>query len=833
VATTVDQTHAIHVYNGRPGLPGTTEVCQSSYTYDRVDDVIQALANKVNVITSGPNPAGLGGIMTVTVQGDTGTVGAGPSYDPGVFAMTPAALDSWAANAYELLKTELTIPPDKGLPTVTYVNDLHFNNFSGGDRPYTIVYTFRVTGTTTGPTPVYPIQEIASGTQVKHTTVNGLDDPTLYPPLKPAVNATTLAKAVTPSATGSNGGRVTYTVTASNTGTQSVSLDDFYDTLPTGATYVPGSSTYNGVALKDPAIVGQTLTWVGPFDIPAGGNRKLVYQVDIGGTRGAQVNKAVAHIVGTQIDTTTSTFDNAPATATVTVPNDVPDARDDATSTSYETRTTINVLANDLDGDGDTLKVTPDATSAAGGTVTVDATGLVSYTPKAGFVGTDTFHYSVDDGHGGTDTATVTVTVGLPGAPAAVKDAYSTPYQTVLNVAAPGVLANDTGVGITATSVADPPHGTATVAANGALTYTPDAGWAGADTFTYTITDAFGRTSSSTVTVTTGLPAAPAAQDNSYSTPYGVTLSEPAPGVLGNDSGTGITATSVADPPHGSATVAANGALTYMPDAGWAGADTFAYTITDAFGRTATAKITVTTGLPVAPAAASDVYSTEYQTKLTVNAPGVLGNDSGTGIKVTATGTPAHGTATVAADGSLTYTPAAGWAGDDTFAYTITDAFGRTATASVTVTTNKPAAPAASNDGYSTPYQTKLTVAAPGVLGNDSGANVTVTSNTTPGHGTTSVSADGSLTYTPAAGWAGDDTFAYTITDSFGRTATASVTVTTNKPAAPVASNDGYSTPYQTKLTVAAPGVLGNDSGTGIKCDGHGHPRPRHGHGRG
>jgi len=446
----------------------------------------------------------------------------------------------------------------------------------------------------------------------------------------------------------------------------------------------------------------------------------------------------------------------------------------------------------------------------AHGTATVAADGSLTYTPDTGWAGDDSFTYTITDAFGRTSTATVTVTTQLPAAPAAKDDTASTPYGTDAIVT---VLGNDSGTGISVTSAVDPPHGSVVVNADGSLTYTPDAGWAGDDTFAYTITDAFGRTATASVTVTTNKPAAPAASDDVYSTPYQTKLTVAAPGVLGNDSGTGVSVTANTTPAHGTTSVSADGSLTYTPAAGWAGDDTFSYTITDAFGRTSTASVKVTTSKPAAPLAKDDVYSTPYQTALTVAAPGVLGNDSGTGVTVTANTPPGHGTTSVAADGSLTYTPAAGWAGADSFAYTITDAFGRTATASVTVTTNKPAAPAASNDGYSTPYQTKLTVAAPGVLGNDSGTGVTVTANTTPAHGAASVSADGSLTYTPAAVWAGADSFTYTITDAFGRTATASVKVTTAVPGAPVAVADTVSTPYGTKATFDA---VANDSGTGI-----------------
>ncbi len=815
-ATLTDQTHAVHVFNGRPGLPGSTELCQTSYTYDRVEDVIQALANKVTVIVAGPNPPGLGGIVTIEVQGKTGTLGSAPSYDPGVFAITPAALDSWPANAYELIQTKLSIAPNDTSPVTDYFDDLHFNGFSGANRGYTVLYTLRVTGVTSTPTSVYPIQNIGSGTQVKHTGLTGLGDPALYPPIQPATNDTTVSKSVSPSSTGPSGGRVTYTVVASNAGTLNVSLDDFFDTLPAGATYVPGSTLLDGVARTDPAVVGSDLTWVGPYDVAPGSTRTLVYQVDIDGDRGPQTNRAVARIAGTQIDTTKSTLDDAPATAVVNVANDVPDAVDDSASTAYQSATTIPVLVNDTDGDGDALTVAVGATSTKGGTLSVSAAGVVTYTPPAGFAGSDTFTYTVDDGHGGTDSATVTVNVGLPGAPAAGADAYTTPYGTELTVAAPGVLSNDSGTGIGVTSTGSPAHGSVTIGSNGALSYTPNSGWAGDDTFSYTVTDAFGRTATAAVTVTTSRPPAPNATNDNPSTPYATPLVLAGPGVLGNDSGTGITVTGTGTPAHGSVTILADGSLSYTPAVGWAGDDAFTYTITDAFGRTSTGTITVTTQRPPAPTASDDAYATPYGTDLKVAAPGVVANDSGTGLTVTDPGAPAHGSVTIDADGTLDYSPDTGWAGDDTFTYEVTDAFGRTSTASVTVSTALPGAPAGAPDSYTTPYGTQLVVGGTGLLGNDAGTGVSLTGAGPAAHGTVTAQPDGSFTYAPDAGWAGDDSFEYTITDAFGRTSTSTATVTTNLPAKPGASDDSYATPYGTDLTVGAPGVLGNDTGTGI-----------------
>lgn len=102
--------------------------------------------------------------------------------------------------------------------------------------------------------------------------------------------------------------------------------------------------------------------------------------------------------------------DSATVTVTVQPVNDAPDAADDAASTTTNIPIRIGVLANDSDVDGDVLKVSS-VSPAPNGTVTIKHDGTVQYRPAPGFTGTDSFTYTVRDGNGGADTATVTVTV--------------------------------------------------------------------------------------------------------------------------------------------------------------------------------------------------------------------------------------------------------------------------------------------------------------------------------------------------------------------------------------------------------------------------------------
>jgi hypothetical protein len=184
--------------------------------------------------------------------------------------------------------------------------------------------------------------------------------------------------------------------------------------------------------------------------------------------------------------------------------------------------------------------------------------------------------------------------------PTAVADAYTTPFNTPLVVAAPGVLANDTSGSsgaMTAELVSGVAHGTLALGAAGSVNYTPASGYAGADSFVYRVVTDSGTGNSVTVSITVGVPAPPMA--DTYTTPFQTTLTVAAPGVLGNDGATaGLTAQLVAGPGHGTLTLAANGGLTYAPDTGFAGEDGFTYRTQGPGGSSVPATVTITVSQP-------------------------------------------------------------------------------------------------------------------------------------------------------------------------------------------------------------------------------------------
>src|SRR5204863_692463 len=104
------------------------------------------------------------------------------------------------------------------------------------------------------------------------------------------------------------------------------------------------------------------------------------------------------------------------------------------------------LLANDTDIDGDTL--TPTITlEPLHGTVTVNPDGSFSYTPEADYNGLDGFSYLVGDGTTTSDVASATITISpVNDLPVGVNDEYTTAEDSPLEIAAPGVLVNDTDI---------------------------------------------------------------------------------------------------------------------------------------------------------------------------------------------------------------------------------------------------------------------------------------------------------------------------------------------------------------------------------------------------
>ncbi|MCG8653019.1 MAG: Ig-like domain-containing protein, partial [Pirellulales bacterium] len=517
--------------------------------------------------------------------------------------------------------------------------------------------------------------------------------------------------------------------------------------------------------------------------------------------------------------------------------NDAPVAVAESYSTAEDTTLSVTaspttgLLQNDTDVENDPITAVLVA-GASHGTVTVNTDGSFVYTPDADYHGSDSFTYQANDGSADSNVVTVNLTVDpVNDAPVAANDSYLYIVDALGDLvigAAAGVLANDGDVDgdpLTAVRVADATHGTVTLNSDGSFTYTPTPGFAGTDTFTYVANDGL-VDSVMTATVTVVVDHAPVAANDSYTTPEDTPLSVVAPGVLSNDFDTDsdpMTVELVGDVSGGTLLLHANGSFDYTPAAHFFGTDTFTYKVWDglAYSDVATATISVTS-VNDPPVAIADSYTLTVDpvTPFSVNAAGgVLINDTDvesdplTAVLATAA---SGGVVQLNSDGSFTYTANAGFSGVDTFTYVANDGTDDSSVAA-TVTLNVNNSPEPLDDQYTTDEDQPLTRSAlNGVRANDAdidGDSLTVSLVTDVNHGTLSLAADGSFTYTPHANFNGTDSFVYQVDDGLAPVVQATATITVNPiNDAPVAANETYVVTEDLLLTINAPGVLGNDT---------------------
>ncbi|MBL9161809.1 MAG: tandem-95 repeat protein [Planctomycetaceae bacterium] len=427
--------------------------------------------------------------------------------------------------------------------------------------------------------------------------------------------------------------------------------------------------------------------------------------------------------------------------------------------------------------------------------MTIDpTTGAIAWTPTAAQAMTHQFAVTLADTAGNSVSQTIVVTV--TGDIAILPDAYAVTEDGILTIsAANGVLNNDgQGETLFASVVSPPSHGVLTLNPDGSFTYTPAANFFGVDSFTYTATDNTLTGNAATVTINvSGVNDPPVGAANSYSTNEDTVLTiNAAQGVLSNDSdpdGDALVAELAAGPAHGTIELNADGSFVYTPTGDYNGSDSFTYRVKD--GTTISQPITVTLTVNAVndpPVAVADSYTVNEDATLTVNvAEGVLSNDTdveGDARTAEVVTTPAHGTLTLNANGSFTYTPAANYFGADTFTYRAKDAAGQSQPITVTITVNGVAdAPTAANDTKSVVNDGATQEV--DVLMNDSsapdGTQTLTISAVTQGSqsGVVTISSDGSkILYKPAANFTGTETFTYTIKDTDNLTKTATVTMT-------------------------------------------------------
>ncbi|UMB53397.1 Ig-like domain-containing protein [Lutibacter sp. A64] len=500
-----------------------------------------------------------------------------------------------------------------------------------------------------------------------------------------------------------------------------------------------------------------------------------------------------------------------PNCTVVEIPNTT-NAINDINNTFVDVPVDGNVLTNDFDLEGNAQEVTLN-TEPTSGRVVVSTDGSYTYTPDPGFIGTDTFSYTIcDDGiPEACDSATVTVEV--------LEDPYADINEVVANndtatteedqPVEGNLLSNDFDpegdeLIVNETPVTGPTNGSVTIDPNGTFVYTPNPGFEGEDTFVYEVCDDGTPSVCDEATVTIIVN-----PDNGVNDTYanddaynGNPNKDITGSLLDNDTDPEgyvlevVTLISGVDPSEGALTLRSDGTFTFIPARGFKGATSFVYEVCD--GDTPQACDKATVYLTVNPInntyAINDINNTFVDTSVAGN---VLTNDfdpEGDSVSVNPYDgvTTEGGTVIMNTDGSYIYTPGLGFIGEDTFSYTICDDGIPEAcdTATVTITVidtilgleNNP--PVANDDTAITEVGVEVEIH---VISNDfdpdSEDTITVTpgSVTTPVNGSVIDNGDGTFTYTPNADFEGKDSFTYQICDdgtpSLCDTATVTVTV--------------------------------------------------------
>ncbi len=288
--------------------------------------------------------------------------------------------------------------------------------------------------------------------------------------------------------------------------------------------------------------------------------------------------------------------------------NDRPVAKDDVFTGPEDQQITGNLLFDngngpDTDPNGDTLTVNNQTIyTAHGGLVSISANGDFIYTPPTDYSGPDSFTYTVKDIHGASTAATVTLNLEAENdAPIANADSYSGVHGKPIsgNVLSNDIDKDNDALSVAAATIETAGGGQVTLLADGTFTYTPLGTYAGADSFTYTVSDGHGGSSTATVHLNV-YNTSPIAQTDWFTAPFGKGISGNA---LRNDSDAD------GDPLHakaatlitaqgGTVVLRADGAFTYIPGEAFFGTDSFQYTVKDGFGGTATATALINTSAP-------------------------------------------------------------------------------------------------------------------------------------------------------------------------------------------------------------------------------------------
>lgn len=433
-----------------------------------------------------------------------------------------------------------------------------------------------------------------------------------------------------------------------------------------------------------------------------------------------------------------------------------------------------NILTNDSDPDGAVLTASTALVLApAHGTLFLQASGLYTYIPVAGYSGPDIAVVSVCDTgtpvQCGLDTLFITVTA-LNRAPVALRDTGTTRSAVPLTASAAANDSDVDGPSANYTLVSGPAHGTATITASGIYTYTSVALYTGLDSFSYSLCDGgtpnLCDTAYVVVTVTT-LNQSPIAVNDTFNINEDSILTA---SVGTNDTdvdGPGAIYGIGTQPAHGTVNMQVNGTMTYTPAANYNGTDSFTYVHCDGGTPNLCDTATVYFNLAAvndAPVAVNDNNATTINTAVSGD---VSTNDSdvdGPSATYTQVAGASHGILALNTNGTYTYTPLTGYTGCDSMYVSRCDG-GTPNLCDTSLLVICVSVPVVANNDSAAAQQGAVVVIP--VTANDTTSTATVVSVTSaPGHGSAVANSDNTVTYASASDYYGVDSFSYAICDT-------------------------------------------------------------------
>ena len=476
-------------------------------------------------------------------------------------------------------------------------------------------------------------------------------------------------------------------------------------------------------------------------------------------------------------------------------------------TTPEDTQLNGQIVAVDIDGAGLSYGL---AGSTSHGTVSMTAGGLWTYTPAANYNGPDSFLVGISNGSG-TSFFTVNLTVTpVNDTPVAADDFGD---QAEDSTAEHSVLGNDTDVDGDVLSVArviSATHGSASVIGGSTIRFVPTLDYSGPATVVYEVRDPSGAVSQATLhlTITPVNDAPEALTYNPVSLPEDSTRTYRTVDFFTDRDGDVLTLT--ASCLHG-VIVVDNGAgtFTYTPAVNYNGSERFTLTASDGEAAlTINVPVTVTpvNDLPVITGGLSANGAENSTLSGTVLASDVDGDT----LRYTALTVPQNGSLSLNPNtGFYTFTPVDHWNGQTSFLVQVDDGAGGLASATVTLTVTSVNDLPTVTGGTSatTPEDVPVTRSVSAV--DIEGDPLSYGKASDPAHGSVTVAADGTWTYSPSANWFGTDRFDVSITDGSGFSLTTVTVTVTPVNDAPVANPDFGD---QAEDSTAEHTVLANDT---------------------